>query len=103
MYGGTGDTAKPLTHKPDDAIVVVSRGALQERCDPVETMIVPASVRARIGVEASEGLVEMFTQYQQFSTDRYERRLMHEVGALRLELHDGLARLRVELERTRSD
>jgi hypothetical protein len=69
----------------------------------METTVVPASVRARIGVEASEGRVEMFSQYQQFSTDRYERRLMHEVGALRLELHDGLAALRVELERTRSD
>jgi hypothetical protein len=39
------------------------------------SQIVPAQLRARLGSEASEGLVEMFAAYQEFSTDRYERRL----------------------------
>ena len=33
-----------------------------------------------------EGLVEMFAAYQEFSTDRYERRLNQEIAGLRLEM-----------------
>ena len=69
----------------------------------MERMIVPAAGRAKLGVDASEGLVAMFSLYQQFATDRYERRLAEEIGLLRVELHDGLAAIRLEMERTRTD
>jgi hypothetical protein len=68
----------------------------------VDTLIVPASLRARIGADASEGLVEMFSLYQQFATDRYERRLIQEVSAVRIELERGLAGIRVDMERMQS-
>ena len=63
----------------------------------MSAQIVPAQLRARLGTEASEGLVEMFAAYQEFSTDRYERRLNHEIAGLRLEMHDGLAGIRQEM------
>jgi hypothetical protein len=65
--------------------------------------IVPAQLRGRLGNDASEGLVEMFAAYQEFSTDRYERRLNAEIAGLRLELHDGLAGIRQEMTHTRAD
>jgi len=69
----------------------------------MSTQIVPATLRARLGSEATEGLVEMFTAYQEFSTDRYERRLNQEIAGLRLELHDGLAGIRQEMAHSRAD
>jgi hypothetical protein len=57
------------------------------------------AVQARLGAEASEGLVDMFAAYQQFSTDRFERRLTQEVSGLRVEI----VQLRVDIERMRSD
>jgi hypothetical protein len=69
----------------------------------MSAQIVPAALRARIGSDASEGLVEMFTAYQDFSTDRYERRLNQEIAGLRLELHDGLAGIRQEMANVRAD
>ena len=65
--------------------------------------MVPAPLRARLGVDASDGLVDMFSAYQEFSTDRYERRLNQEIASLRLELHDGLARIREDVANVRAD
>src|SRR5262245_27190216 len=45
----------------------------------------------------------MFAAYQEFATDRYERRLNQDIAGLRLELHDGLAGIRQELSHTRAD
>ena len=69
----------------------------------METLVVPPAVRARLGVEASEGLVDMFAAYQQFSTDRFESRLIQVDAGLRLEFERGFASLRVEMERARAD
>jgi len=67
------------------------------------SQIVPAQLRARLGSEASEGLVEMFAAYQEFSTDRYERRLNQEIAGLRLEVHQGLAALRQDMIGVKAD
>ena len=59
----------------------------------METLSVPASLRNKIGYDASEGLVEMFAVYHQFATDRFERRLTEEVSAIRVDI----ATLRADL------
>ncbi|HEY1301958.1 MAG TPA: hypothetical protein VGF24_00310 [Vicinamibacterales bacterium] len=69
----------------------------------MSTQIVPAVLKTRLGTEASEGLVDMFAAYQEFSTDRYERRLNQEIAGLRLELHDGLSGIRQDMANVRAD
>jgi hypothetical protein len=63
----------------------------------VETFLVPAPLAERLGGDASEGLVQMFADYHQFATDRFERRLTEEIGGLRLEMYQGLAALRQDM------
>lgn len=63
MYRGSGDTPKPLTLPTDDGIVVVTGAGMQKRDPDMERMVVPASVRVKLGVEASEGLVETFSLF----------------------------------------
>lgn len=63
----------------------------------METLIVPGPLQAKLGQQAAEGLGEMFSLYHQTATDRYERRLTEEMGALRLEMHQGFASLRQEM------
>jgi hypothetical protein len=69
----------------------------------MEHLIVPMAVRAKLGEGGSEGLVDMFSAYQQFSTDRYEKRVILTEAALRQELRDGLAAIRVELAETKAE
>jgi hypothetical protein len=45
----------------------------------------------------------MFSAYQQFSTDRYESRVLQTEAALRQEFRDGLAAIRVELAETKAE
>jgi len=45
----------------------------------------------------------MFAAHQEFSTDRYERRLNQEIAGLRLEMHQGLAALRQEMIGVKAD
>src|SRR5262247_4024221 len=80
-----------------------SAGWVRESGVSMSTQIVPAVLRAKLGSEASEGLVDMFTAYQEFATDRYERRLNQEIARLRLELHDGLAGIRQDMANVRAD
>ena len=63
----------------------------------MDYLVVPMAVRARLGENGSEGLVDMFSAYQQFSTDRYERRLIQMEASLRQEFRDGLTAIRVEM------
>ena len=67
----------------------------------MDTLIVPGPLRSKLGDSASEGLNEMFSLYQQISSDRFERRLTEEIGALRLEMHQGFGGLRQELATVR--
>lgn len=67
----------------------------------MEILIVPGPLEAKLGREASEGLVEMFSLYHQFAFDRFEHRLTEEVSGLRLEMHQGFAALRHENATTR--
>jgi len=69
----------------------------------MEHLMVPMAVRAKLGESGSEGLVDMFSAYQQFSTDRYEKRVIQAEAALRQELRDGLAAIRVELAETKAE
>jgi hypothetical protein len=70
---------------------------------------VPASVRTRLGDDATFGLVELLDserrewseQVLSVAADRFERRLTDEISALRVELHHGLASVRQELATSR--
>ena len=64
---------------------------------------VPPAVRARMGSEGSDQLVEMFAQYHRFATDRFERRMTEEISALRLEHERGRGDILVQMERMRGD
>jgi len=63
----------------------------------METVIVPGPLRVKLGQDGSDGLVDMFSLYHQFATDRFERRLTEETSALRVEMHQGFATLRQEM------
>lgn len=45
----------------------------------------------------------MFAQYHEFATDRFERRLTDVRSEFHDDLTDGVAQIRVEIERRRSD
>jgi hypothetical protein len=74
---------------------------------------VPAALRARLGDDATFGLIDVFDSEREdwsehvlsVAADRFERRLTEEVTALRVEvrdaLHDGLLSVRQELATTR--
>ena len=70
---------------------------------------VPAALRARLGDDATFGLIEVFDserkdwsdQVLTAAADRFERRLSEEISTLRVELHDGLLSVRQELATTR--
>jgi hypothetical protein len=47
-------------------------------------------------------MVQMFAVYQEFSTDRFERRLAQEVGGLRLEMYHGFGSIRQDMNRMES-
>jgi hypothetical protein len=65
----------------------------------MDTLLVPAPLRNRLGEDASEGMVQMFAAYREFSTDHFERRLTETVGGLRLEMHQGIAAIRQDMSR----
>ena len=69
----------------------------------------PAALRARLGDDATFGLIEILDserkdwsdQVLTAAADRFERRLSEEISTLRVELHDGLLSVRQELATTR--
>ena len=69
----------------------------------MQMLIVPPEVREKLGPQATEGLSEMFAQYHEFATDRFERRLTEVQFELRRELHEGLAGIRIEMANMRAD
>lgn len=69
----------------------------------MEHLVVPIALRAKLGESASEGLVDMFSAYQQFATDRYEKRLLEVEFGLRQEFREGLAAIRVEMANTKAE
>jgi hypothetical protein len=60
---------------------------------------VPASIRAKIGDEGAEGLMDMFAAVQAQS----EVRLTQEMCALRVEMHQGFAQIRQEVASSRME
>lgn len=69
----------------------------------METLVLPAPLRAKLGEPASEGLVEMFTMCDQFATARLDRKLDQMRVEWRAELHEGLAGIRIEMAGMRAD
>ena len=63
----------------------------------MEALMVPVSVRRKLGDDASEGLVEMFGLYHQLTSERFERRLIQEISGLRIEMQQGFATIRQEM------
>ena len=63
----------------------------------MQALMVPTSVRRKLGDEASEGLVEMFGLYHRLTSERFERRLTEEISGLRLEMHQGFSAIRQEM------
>ena len=69
----------------------------------MEHLVVPMALRVKLGEAGSEGLVDVFSAYQQFATDRYDKRLIEVEFALRQEFRDGLGAIRVEMANTRTE
>ena len=64
---------------------------------------VPGPLRLKPGEVASEGLEQMFAQHDVLVAERFDLRLLEIKLELRTELAQGLAHLRVEMERTRAE
>lgn len=69
----------------------------------METLAVPPELRAKLGTDASNGLVDMFGLYNTFATERFDHALVETRFEMRLELERGLAGIRLDMERMRSD
>ena len=69
----------------------------------MEHLVVPMALRVKLGEAGSEGLVDMFSAYQQFATDRYDKRLIEVEFGLRQEFREGLGAIRVEMANTRTE
>jgi hypothetical protein len=69
----------------------------------MQMLNVPPPVRTELGQDASEGLVEMFAQYHEFATDRFERRLAELRADFDRTHAEGLAQIRVEMANMRAD
>jgi hypothetical protein len=91
-----------LTLRIDDGIVVVVGS---ERLVSMDVEVVPASLRGRLGAEATAGLVECLDRARRewkgevvtLAVERFERRLTEEVSGLREETRNGDAGLRAEM------
>jgi hypothetical protein len=69
----------------------------------MQMLNIPPGLRTKSGQDASEGLVDMFAQYHEFATDRFERRLAELRGDFDKTLAEGLAQIRVEMANMRAD
>lgn len=71
----------------------------------MDTSRVPATLRERLGTEATAGLVDLFNDARaewrvdviSAAADRYERRLLEETSKLRVEMVQGFASLRQQI------
>ena len=71
----------------------------------MDAAMVPPALRARLGGEATEGLVKVFEVAERECTDkvmndtveRFERRLVEEISGVRVEITHDIATLRVDL------
>jgi hypothetical protein len=62
---------------------------------------VPAALHAKLGDEASKGLVEMLTVSHELAGERFERRLTSEMSGLRVDMHKDLGGVRQEIAQSR--
>ena len=97
-----------MTRLLDDGIVVVE---VRKGVSAMETAFVPPALRARLGDEATLGLLELLETTNrawrddllEIATERFERRLSEELGALRIEMVNGFAAIRQEMAAMRFD
>lgn len=52
----------------------------------MKTLLVPATVREKLGETGADGLVTMFAEAHKIATESFERRLAGETGKLRLDM-----------------
>ena len=52
----------------------------------METLLVPAPVREKLGDAGSDGLVNMFADAHRIAVDRFDRRLGEEMAKMRLDM-----------------
>jgi len=64
---------------------------------------VPGPLRLKLGEVATEGLEQMFAQHDVLVAERFDLRLLETKLEIRSDLTQGLAQLRVEMERTRTE
>ena len=77
----------------------------------MDSTVVPAALRDRLGPEATAGLLELLAHPQptwktdviEAVTDRFERRLVEETSKLRIEMAQGFAALRHEVSGLRQE
>jgi SpoVK/Ycf46/Vps4 family AAA+-type ATPase len=94
-----------VTH--DDDIVVPRVGKGHE----VDSHAVPEALSERLGIEATAELVDLFGRAEKDMTDtivmraieRFDRRLAEEISKLRIEMLQGDAALRTDIQAVRSD
>jgi hypothetical protein len=63
----------------------------------MKSLIVPGSVRLKVGDAAADGLMDMFADAHALATESFERRLSDELAKTRFEFEKHLANLRAEL------
>jgi hypothetical protein len=96
-----------LIFASDDGIVVVE----VRKDHAVDVQIVPSALRARLGPDATAGLVDLLDLSQRETrdavmaacTERFERRLVEEVSKVRVDLAHLGAALREEMAVMRAD
>jgi hypothetical protein len=89
---------------PDDDGIVVERSGPQKGV-PMESQRVPEALQQRLGPEGTAGLLHLLADVRKECVtdviavvgDRFERRLVEETSALRLEMSQGFAAIRQEM------
>jgi hypothetical protein len=107
MPSSSHGSAGGLLLRSDDGIVVVRSG----REHVVDVQNVPPALRARLGPDATTGLVDLLDLSQREArdavmaacTERFERRLVEEVSKVRVDVANLGAALREEMAAMRAD
>ena len=63
----------------------------------METLLVPAAAREKLGNAGSDGLVMMFADAHRVAVESFERRLNEEISKFRLEMVERMADLKFEI------
>ena len=100
---------KALIFLPDDGTVVVE-GSGRERCH-MDSAAIPIALKDRLGPEATDGLLQLVHRLETdlredvitACTERFERRLVEETSALRVQIAQVESSIRQDMTRLGSD